>query len=46
MCIRDRVLVGVLLLSMVVTGTGRVMTDAVPGMLDEVTSTLVEVTDK
>ena len=41
-----RVLVGVLLLSMVVTGTGRVMTDAVPGMLDEVTSTLVEVTDK
>ncbi len=41
-----RVLVGVLLLSMVVTGTGRVMTDAVPGMLDEVTSTLVEVTDR
>jgi flagellar biosynthesis protein FliR len=39
-----RVLVGVMLLSMVVTGAGRVMTDAVPGMLYEVTSTLVEVT--
>ncbi len=38
-----RVLVGVLLLSVVVTGVGRVMTDAVPGVLDEVRSTLVEV---
>ena len=41
-----RVLVGVMLLSMVVTGAGRVVTDAVPGMLYEVTSTLVEVTTR
>ena len=37
-----RVLVGVLLLSVVVTGLKREMTDAVPGVLDEVRSTLVE----
>jgi len=37
-----RVLVGVLLLGVVVSGVGRVMTDAVPGVLHEVRSTLFE----
>ena len=41
-----RVLVGVCLLGVVVTGVGRAMTDAVPGVLHEVQATLNGVTPR
>ena len=42
MAMPARVLVGVFLLGVVVSGMGRVMTDVVPGVLHEVRTTLVE----